>query len=70
MHGGTGQSHVTDYYLEKYRDLPRRGVHKIAGIALRMGYDLGLPLFGPALLQKLYLPTKAKTQAKGPRVGG
>ncbi len=69
MHGGTGQSHVTDYYLEKYRDLPRRGVHKIAGFALRMGYDLGLPLFGSALLQQLYL-TKAKARPKGSRVGG
>ena len=60
VHGGEAQSHVIDRYLEKYRDMPTGGQYRIAGIAMRMGYELGLPLIGPALFQQLYLPTKNK----------
>lgn len=60
VHGGEAQSHVVDRYLEKYRDMPTAGLHRIAGIAMRMGYEHGVPMLGPALFQQLYLPTKAK----------
>jgi 3-hydroxyisobutyrate dehydrogenase-like beta-hydroxyacid dehydrogenase len=57
VHGGEAQSHVVDRYLEKYRDMPTGGQHRVAGIAMRMAYELGLPMLGPALYQQLYLPT-------------
>jgi 3-hydroxyisobutyrate dehydrogenase-like beta-hydroxyacid dehydrogenase len=60
VHGGEAQSHVVDRYLEKYRDMPTAGLHRIAGIAMRMGYEHGVAMLGPALFQQLYLPTKAK----------
>lgn len=59
VHGGEAQSYVIDRYLEKYRDMETGGQYRIAGIAMQMGYELGLPLIGPALFQQLYLPTKA-----------
>jgi 3-hydroxyisobutyrate dehydrogenase len=58
VHGGEAQSYVIDRYLEKYRDMETGGQYRIAGIAIRMGYELGLPMIGPALFQQLYLPTK------------
>lgn len=61
VHGGEAQSHVVDRYLEKYRDMPTAGLHRIAGIAMRMGYENGVAMLGPALFQQLYLPTKTKT---------
>lgn len=61
VHGGEAQSHVIDRYLEKYRDMPTGGQHRVAGIALRLGYDLGLPMLGPAIYQQLYLPTNDTT---------
>lgn len=57
VHGGEAQSYVIDRYLEKYRDMETGGQYRIAGIAMQMGYELGLPLIGPALFQQLYLPT-------------
>ena len=60
VHGGEAQSHVTDRYLQKYRDMTTSGLYRIAGIALRIGYDHGIPLVGPALFQQLYLPTQEK----------
>ena len=30
VHGGEAQSHVVDRYLEKYRDMPTAGLHRIA----------------------------------------
>jgi 3-hydroxyisobutyrate dehydrogenase-like beta-hydroxyacid dehydrogenase len=58
VHGGEAQSHVIDRYLEKYRDMPTGGQYRVAGIAMRMAYELGLPMLGPALYQQLYLPTR------------
>jgi 3-hydroxyisobutyrate dehydrogenase-like beta-hydroxyacid dehydrogenase len=60
VHGGEAQSHVVDRYLEKYRDMPVAGLYRIAGIAMRMGYERGVPMIGPALFQQLYLPTTWK----------
>lgn len=57
VHGGEAQSHVVDRYLEKYRDMPTSGLYRIAGIAMRFGYEKGLPMIGPAIFQQLYLPT-------------
>lgn len=61
VHGGEAQSHVVDRYLEKYRDMPTAGLYRIAGIAMRMGYEHGVAMLGPALFQQLYLPTKANS---------
>jgi 3-hydroxyisobutyrate dehydrogenase-like beta-hydroxyacid dehydrogenase len=61
VHGGEAQSHVVDRYLEKYRDMPTGGQYRVAGIAMRLGYDLGIPMLGPALYQQLYLPTNDTT---------
>jgi 2-hydroxy-3-oxopropionate reductase len=58
--GGEAQSFVIDRYLQKYRDMPTYGLHRVAGIAIRLGYERGLPMIGPALFQQLYLPTKGK----------
>jgi 3-hydroxyisobutyrate dehydrogenase-like beta-hydroxyacid dehydrogenase len=57
VHGGEAQSHVIDRYIEKYRDMNTSGQYRIAGIAMRMGYELGIPMIGPAIYQQLYLPT-------------
>lgn len=61
VHGGEAQSHVIDRYLEKYRDMPTGGQHRVAGIAMRLAYERGLPLLGPAIYQQLYLPTNDTT---------
>jgi|tagenome__1003787_1003787.scaffolds.fasta_scaffold20859032_2 2-hydroxy-3-oxopropionate reductase len=61
VHGGEAQSHVIDRYLEKYRDMNTSGQYRIAGIAMRMGYEMGIPMIGPALYQQLYLPTNSTT---------
>jgi 2-hydroxy-3-oxopropionate reductase len=61
VHGGEAQSHVIDRYLEKYRDMPTGGQYRVAGIAMRLGHDLGLPMLGPAVYQQLYLPTNDVT---------
>jgi hypothetical protein len=61
VHGGEAQSYIIDRYLEKYRDMTTSGQYRIAGIAMRIGYEKGIPMIGPALFQQLYLPTKAKT---------
>jgi 3-hydroxyisobutyrate dehydrogenase-like beta-hydroxyacid dehydrogenase len=61
VHGGEAQSHVIDRYLEKYRDMPTGGQYRVASIAMRLGYDLGLPMLGPAIYQQLYLPTNDTT---------
>ncbi len=61
VHGGEAQSHVIDRYFEKYRDMPTGGQYRIAGIALRMAHELGIPMLGPAIYQQLYLPTNDVT---------
>lgn len=58
VHGGEAQSHIVDRYLEKYRDMTTGGQYRIAGMALRMSNQMGLPMVGPALFQQLYLPKK------------
>lgn len=60
MHGGEGQSHVTDGYLEKYRAMPTGGQTRVAGMALAMANEKGTSLPALALFQQLYL--------NGPRV--
>lgn len=61
VHGGEAQSHVIDRYLEKYRDMPTGGQYRVAGIAMRMAHDLGIPMLGPAIYQQMYLPTNDVT---------
>lgn len=58
IHGGEAQSHIVDRYLAKYRDMTTGGQYRIAGMALRMANQMGLPMVGPALFQQLYLPQK------------
>ena len=61
VHGGEAQSYIIDRYLEKYRDMTTSGQYRIAGIAMRVGYEKGIPMLGAALFQQLYLPTKPKS---------
>lgn len=61
VHGGEAQSHVIDRYLQKYRDMPTGGQYRIAGIAMRLAYERGIPMLGPAIYQQLYLPTNDVT---------
>jgi 2-hydroxy-3-oxopropionate reductase len=61
VHGGEAQSHVIDRYLQKYRDMPTGGQYRIAGIAMRLGHELGIPMLGPAIYQQLYLPSNNVT---------
>lgn len=55
MHGGEGQSTVTDGYLQKYRTMPTGGQCRVAGMALTMANDKGATLPALALFQQLYL---------------
>jgi 3-hydroxyisobutyrate dehydrogenase-like beta-hydroxyacid dehydrogenase len=55
MHGGEGQSHVTDGYLEKYETMPTGGQCRVAGMALAMANAKGATLPALALFQQLYL---------------
>lgn len=61
VHGGEAQSHVIDRYLEKYRDMPTGGQYRVAGIAMRLAHERGIPMLGPAIYQQLYLPTNDVT---------
>jgi 2-hydroxy-3-oxopropionate reductase len=60
MHGGEGQSNVTDGYLQKYRLMPTGGQSRVASMALAMANEKGTSLPALALFQQLYL--------NGPRV--
>jgi 3-hydroxyisobutyrate dehydrogenase-like beta-hydroxyacid dehydrogenase len=55
MHGGEGQSHVTDGYLEKYVSMPTGGQCRVAGMALTMANAKGATLPALALFSQLYL---------------
>ena len=61
VHGGEAQSHVIDRYLEKYRDMPTGGQYRVAGMAMRLAHERGIPMLGPAIYQQLYLPTNDVT---------
>jgi 2-hydroxy-3-oxopropionate reductase len=61
VHGGEAQSQVIDRYLQKYRDMPTGGQYRIAGIAMRLAHERGIPMLGPAIYQQLYLPTNDVT---------
>jgi 3-hydroxyisobutyrate dehydrogenase-like beta-hydroxyacid dehydrogenase len=56
MHGGEGQSNVTDRYLEKYQTMPTYGLCRIAGMAITLANSHGAALPALALFQQLYQP--------------
>jgi hypothetical protein len=41
--------------------MPTGGQYRIAGIAMRLGHELGIPMLGPAIYQQLYLPSNNVT---------
>ena len=73
LHWTLGQSHVTDHWLERYRDTEpdKRRIfttilHSVSH-ALELAYDLGVPLPASALMQQLFPVEHPKDMAYSPR---
>jgi 3-hydroxyisobutyrate dehydrogenase-like beta-hydroxyacid dehydrogenase len=73
LHWTLGQSHVTDHWLERYRDTEPEKRRIFATIlhsvshALELAYDLGVPLPAAALMQQLFPVEHPKDMADSPR---
>jgi 3-hydroxyisobutyrate dehydrogenase-like beta-hydroxyacid dehydrogenase len=73
LHWTLGQSHVTDHWLERYRDTEpdKRRIfatilHSVSH-ALELAYDLGVPLPASALMQQLFPVEHPKDLKDSPR---
>ncbi len=73
LHWTLGQSHVTDHWLERYRDTEPEKRRIFATIlhsvshALELAYDLGVPLPTAALMQQLFPVEHPEGRSDSPR---